>query len=90
MLPGAKPGKHPGFVQPQLATLKDKVPTRAGFIHEIKFDGYRLQAHKRSGFGFRRARLVSPANERGQDLRNRQRRVAPLNRQVDLTGHAAS
>ena len=49
VLPGAKPGKHPGFVQPQLATLKGKVPTRAGFIHEIKFDGYRLQAHKRDG-----------------------------------------
>ena len=49
VLPGAKPGKHPGFVAPQLATLKSKVPAGAGFIHEIKFDGYRLQAHKRNG-----------------------------------------
>ena len=49
VLPGAKPGKHPGFVQPQLATLKSKVPPGPRFIHEIKFDGYRLQAHKRDG-----------------------------------------
>lgn len=49
VLPGARPGKHPGFVGPQLATPKSKAPAGAGFIHEIKFDGYRLQAHKRNG-----------------------------------------
>jgi bifunctional non-homologous end joining protein LigD len=49
VLPGAKPARHPGFVQPQLATLKPKVPPGPRYIHEIKFDGYRLQAHKRNG-----------------------------------------
>jgi bifunctional non-homologous end joining protein LigD len=49
VLPRARPGQHPGFVQPQLATLKSKVPPGSRFIHEIKFDGYRLQAHKRNG-----------------------------------------
>jgi bifunctional non-homologous end joining protein LigD len=32
----------PPFQQPQLATLVDDVPTGSGWIHEIKYDGYRL------------------------------------------------
>jgi bifunctional non-homologous end joining protein LigD len=35
----------PGFVEPCLATLSDKAPDSANWLHEIKFDGYRLQAH---------------------------------------------
>jgi bifunctional non-homologous end joining protein LigD len=34
----------PKFVSPQLATLVDHPPEGAGWIHEIKFDGYRLLA----------------------------------------------
>ncbi|MCB4769806.1 DNA ligase D [Ancylobacter sp. Lp-2] len=34
----------PDFIAPQLATLVDKAPGGAGWVHEIKFDGYRLQA----------------------------------------------
>ena len=34
----------PDFVPPSLATLHDKVPNGAGWVHEIKFDGYRMQA----------------------------------------------
>lgn len=34
----------PRFVPPCLATLVDKAPESARFEHEIKFDGYRLQA----------------------------------------------
>jgi bifunctional non-homologous end joining protein LigD len=34
----------PAFVEPCLATLADKAPESANWIHEIKFDGYRLQA----------------------------------------------
>jgi bifunctional non-homologous end joining protein LigD len=39
--------KHalPGFIAPCLATLADKAPDSANWLHEIKFDGYRLQAH---------------------------------------------
>jgi bifunctional non-homologous end joining protein LigD len=29
----------PGFIKPQLATLKAKAPKGAQWIHEIKFDG---------------------------------------------------
>jgi bifunctional non-homologous end joining protein LigD len=34
----------PAFVAPALATLADKAPQSSNWIHEIKFDGYRLQA----------------------------------------------
>jgi bifunctional non-homologous end joining protein LigD len=33
----------PGFVPPQLATSVERPPPGAGWAHEIKFDGYRLQ-----------------------------------------------
>jgi bifunctional non-homologous end joining protein LigD len=32
----------PPFEEPQLATLVDEVPTGSAWIHEIKYDGYRL------------------------------------------------
>jgi len=34
----------PTFVSPCLATLSDKAPDSDNWIHEIKFDGYRIQA----------------------------------------------
>lgn len=43
-LKGAKHAALPGFVEPCLATLADKAPDSTNWIHEIKFDGYRLQA----------------------------------------------
>jgi bifunctional non-homologous end joining protein LigD len=36
---------YPGFIPAALATSIDKVPSSARWIHEIKFDGYRLQLH---------------------------------------------
>jgi len=41
---GAKRAPLPAFVEPQLATLARKPPSGSRWIHEIKFDGYRLQA----------------------------------------------
>jgi bifunctional non-homologous end joining protein LigD len=35
----------PGFIKPQLALLVDAPPTKETYVHEIKFDGYRLQPH---------------------------------------------
>jgi bifunctional non-homologous end joining protein LigD len=32
----------PGFVEPALATSIAKVPSGSRWIHEIKFDGYRV------------------------------------------------
>ena len=37
----ARAGTPPAFRPPQLATLVDSVPTGNGWLHEIKFDGYR-------------------------------------------------
>src|SRR5215831_17498155 len=34
----------PAFVAPCLATLSDRAPEGANWVHEIKFDGYRIQA----------------------------------------------
>jgi bifunctional non-homologous end joining protein LigD len=48
----ARKGKQepwPGFVPPALAMLKPRPPTGSGWVHEIKFDGYRLQAQIRGG-----------------------------------------
>jgi bifunctional non-homologous end joining protein LigD len=41
---GAK-APFPGFVEPALATKIGKVPSGERWIHEIKFDGYRVQLH---------------------------------------------
>jgi bifunctional non-homologous end joining protein LigD len=46
---GAVRSPHPGFVEPQLATLREHATSSDRFVHEIKFDGYRLQAHMRDG-----------------------------------------
>jgi bifunctional non-homologous end joining protein LigD len=46
-LTGAKGAGMPHFIEPCLATLRDKVPSGDQWLHEIKFDGYRLQLHKR-------------------------------------------
>jgi bifunctional non-homologous end joining protein LigD len=35
----------PGFISPQLATLKMKAPSGAQWFHEVKYDGYRIQLH---------------------------------------------
>jgi bifunctional non-homologous end joining protein LigD len=39
----------PDFIEPQLATSADKPPTGAGWVHEIKFDGYRMQLRTERG-----------------------------------------
>jgi ATP-dependent DNA ligase len=49
VLPGAKPARFPGFIEPTLATLGTKVPTGADYVHEVKLDGYRIQAHLNDG-----------------------------------------
>jgi bifunctional non-homologous end joining protein LigD len=35
----------PGFIEPALASSIDKAPSGDRWIHEIKFDGYRVQVH---------------------------------------------
>jgi bifunctional non-homologous end joining protein LigD len=59
----------PGFVEPALATSIDKVLSGDRWIHEIKFDGYRVQVQ-----------LVNEAvkvfTRRGHDWTKRFRKVA--------------
>ena len=45
----------PDFIEPQLATSLEKPPAGAGWAHEIKFDGYRMQLRIAEG----RATLLS-------------------------------
>ena len=40
-----KRSEMPGFIKPQLATLKSKAPQGEQWLHEIKYDGYRVQIH---------------------------------------------
>src|SRR5215471_6324552 len=38
-----KAAKLPRFVEPQLAQLVERPPSGLGWVHEVKFDGYRIQ-----------------------------------------------
>jgi bifunctional non-homologous end joining protein LigD len=40
---GGKSGRPPDFVQPSLATLHADAPRGKEWVHEIKFDGYRIE-----------------------------------------------
>lgn len=48
-LPGATKARQPERLQPQLATLVETVPSAEGWIHEIKYDGYRILCRIRRG-----------------------------------------
>jgi bifunctional non-homologous end joining protein LigD len=45
----------PDFIPPSLATLREEAPSGEGWVHEIKFDGYRMQARLDRG----KARLLT-------------------------------
>lgn len=50
----------PGFIEPQPATLKASAPSKRQWIHEIKFDGNRLQAHvTKAKLGFTRVAVMT-------------------------------
>lgn len=48
-LPGASPAPLPADPRPQLARSADAVPDGEGWLHEIKFDGYRILARIEDG-----------------------------------------
>src|ERR1700686_5219620 len=41
-VPGARKAKLPTFIAPQLATLVKEPPSGDEWLHELKFDGYRM------------------------------------------------
>jgi bifunctional non-homologous end joining protein LigD len=44
-LEGARKAPMPGFIPPQLATLVKEPPSGDQWLHELKFDGYRMLCH---------------------------------------------
>ena len=44
-LPGGTPALRPGFIEPCLATVREHAPAGGEWIHELKYDGSRIQAH---------------------------------------------
>jgi bifunctional non-homologous end joining protein LigD len=52
MRTGVPPGRPSGFIEPCLPTTTAKPPAGPGWLHEIKYDGYRLMA-LRDGSGVR-------------------------------------
>jgi bifunctional non-homologous end joining protein LigD len=60
---------YPGFIEPALATSIEKVPGGERWLHEIKFDGYRVQVHIVN-------EAVKVFTRRGHDWTNRFRKIA--------------
>ncbi|MGY3610811.1 MULTISPECIES: non-homologous end-joining DNA ligase [unclassified Bradyrhizobium] len=60
---------YPGFIEPALATEIERVPSGARWIHEIKFDGYRVQVHLAN-------ETIKVFTRRGHDWTHRFRRIA--------------
>src|SRR5207248_720153 len=48
-VPKAKAGAMPGFVEPTLPTATEQAPSGGDWLHEIKHDGYRIQARLENG-----------------------------------------
>jgi bifunctional non-homologous end joining protein LigD len=59
----------PGFIEPALASPIEKVPSGARWIHEIKFDGYRVQVHLAN-------EAIKIFTRRGHDWTHRFKKVA--------------
>jgi bifunctional non-homologous end joining protein LigD len=54
-IPGARKAPMPEFLPPQLATLVEKPPSGDEWLHELKFDGYRMLCYLTRG----KARFLS-------------------------------
>src|SRR5687767_11797482 len=63
-LPGVKPAPFPAYIEPLLATKWERPPPGDQWLHEVKFDGYRLQLHRKEA-------AVRCYTRRGYDWTNR-------------------
>jgi bifunctional non-homologous end joining protein LigD len=66
---GGLKAAYPGFIAPALATSITEVPSGVRWIHEIKFDGYRVQVHIKDG-------AVTVFTRRGNDWTRRFKKIA--------------
>jgi bifunctional non-homologous end joining protein LigD len=60
---------YPGFIEPALASSITKVPSGERWVHEIKFDGYRVQVHLAN-------ESIQIFTRRGHDWTNRFKKIA--------------
>jgi bifunctional non-homologous end joining protein LigD len=60
---------YPGFIEPALASSIERVPSGERWVHEIKFDGYRVQVHLRDA-------AVKVFTRRGHDWTKRFKKIA--------------
>lgn len=67
------------FIQPSSPVLKSAPPSGPGWIHEVKFDGWRVQLHKRG-----EAAMVF--SRRGRDFTNRVRFIRDAVVSMPATG----
>jgi bifunctional non-homologous end joining protein LigD len=77
--PARRAGALPGFVPPQLATLREAAPEGAGWVHEAKFDGYRIQTRLED-------RKVKLLTRKGLDWTHKFKPVASAIAQLDTDG----
>ena len=84
MLRDAPREKMPGFLAPELASSVDQPPEGDEWLHELKLDGYRIQAHIDEKDGKRRVRLFT---RKGLDWTHRMRDVEEAAGQLAV--HAA-
>jgi bifunctional non-homologous end joining protein LigD len=67
----------PGFIAPQLASLSPSAPESGGWVHELKLDGYRIQAQMHRG----KAKLFS---RNGLDWTARMPNIAHAAQQLNV------
>jgi len=73
----AKPVRLPDFIRPQLATLVNAIPKGDQWLHEIKFDGYRILCRIDNG-------QVSFLTREAQDWTNRFQTLANPARKLEV------
>ncbi len=71
----------PDFIKPQLASLRDDPPSGKAWLHELKFDGYRIQAL----IAGRQARLIT---RNGKDWTERYPDIATALAKLDVNAAA--
>ena len=80
-IPGGMPALRPGFIEPCLATLRERSPAGDQWIHELKYEGARTQAHLIDGKPLLYSAKASPARRHSPRSRRRcrcSRRARPF------------